>query len=88
MLPPRSLAGHVPPPVRFPVGLQFLPCPATHSLCVHLDSDLPLGFAWPFGRALCPGYFYSFVSTVESMTLSCSLLDPFPDWSQWGLLLG
>jgi len=88
MLPPLSLAGHAPSPVWFPVGLRSLLCPATHFLCVGLDLDLPLGFACPFGQALRLGYFYPFVRAVEAMTLSCWLLDPFPDSSEWGLLLG
>ena len=54
MLPPLSLAGHEPPPVHFPVGLRSLLCPPTHFLYVRLDSELPLGFARPFGRALWP----------------------------------
>jgi len=76
MLPPLSLAGHAPPPVQFPVGLRSLLSPATHFLCLGLLSDLPLGFACPFGRALCPGYIYPFLYAVEAMTLSCWLLDP------------
>jgi len=79
MLPPLSLAGHASPPVPFLVGLLLLLCPATHFLCVVLDLDLPLGFACPFGGALRPWYFYPFVCAVEAMTLSCWLLDPFPD---------
>jgi len=82
MLLPLSLAGHAPPLVRFPVGLRSLLCPATHFLCVGLVSDLPLGFAYPFGWALRSGYFYPFVCAVEAMTLSCWLLDPFPDSSE------
>ena len=88
MLPPLSLAGNVPPPVWFPVGLWSLLCPATHFLCVGLVSDLPLGFACPFGRALRPGYFYPFVCAVEAMILSCWVLDHFPDSAEWGLLMG
>ena len=57
MLQPLYLAKYAPPPVLFPVGLRSLLCPATHFLCVGLDSDLPLGFACLFGQALCPGYF-------------------------------
>jgi len=88
MLPPLSLAGHALPAVRFPVGLRSLLCPATHFQCIGLVSDLPLGFACPFGRALRPGYYYPFVCAVEGMTLSCWLLDPFTDLSEWGLLFG
>ena len=88
MLPPLSLEGHAPPPVRFPVGLRSLVCPATHFLCVGLDSDLPLGCVCPFGRTLRPGCYHPFVCAVETMTLSCGLLDAFPDSSEWGLLLG
>jgi len=57
MLPPLSLAGHALPPVWFPVGLRSFLCPAIHFLCVDLNSDLPLGFACPFGQAICPRYF-------------------------------
>ena len=81
MLPPVALAGYGPPPVRFPVGLRSFLCPVTHFLCLGLDLDLPLGFA-------CPGYIYPFMGAVEPMTLSGWLLDPFPDSSEWGLLLG
>jgi len=88
MLPPLSLAGHASLPVRFPVGLRSLLSVATHFLRVGLDSELPLGFACRFGRALCPGYFYPFVCAVEAMTLSCWLLDPSPNSSEWGLSLG
>jgi len=42
----------------------------------------------PSAGLLCPGYFYPFVFAVEAMTLYCWLLDPFPDPSEWGLLLG
>ena len=65
---PLSLVGHPPPPVQFPVGLRSVPCPATHFLCVGLVSDLSQGFACPFGRALRPGYIYTFVCSVEAMT--------------------
>ena len=57
MLPPLSLARYAIPPVWLLVGLWSLLCPATYFLYVGLDSDLPLGFACPFGSVLCPRYF-------------------------------
>jgi len=86
MLPPLSLAGHAPPPVLFPVGLQSLPCPATHFLCVGLDSDLRLRFRLPLRPGFSPWVLSPLVCAVEAMTLSGWLLDPFPDSSEWGLL--
>jgi len=86
MLPPLSLAGNAPPPVWFPVGLPSLPCPATHYLCVGLDSDLPLGFRLPLRPGFTPRVLSPLVCAVEAMTLSCGLLDPFPNSPEWGLL--
>jgi len=76
MLLPLSLVGHTPSPVQFPVGLRSLLFPATHHQGAGLDSDLPLGFACPFGQALCPGYFYPLVCAVEAMTCPAGSLIP------------
>jgi len=88
MLPPLSLTGHAPPPVRFPVGLRYLLCPATHFLCVGLVSDLPLAFRLPLWPGSTPRVHLPLVCAVEAMTLSSWLLDPFPDSSEWGLSWG